>query len=302
MVTWGKALTKTRSTFFSKVTNLLLGKKKIGEEDLEQIEERLLGADLPVRLVDDFIDMLESERHDRKSSPEEILKTLLRESLPQASPVEWEKPIKPYTILIVGINGTGKTTTSAKLARKVVKAGLTPVLGAADTFRAAGSDQLGLWGERIGCRVVTGRQGGDSSAVAFDSIKAGITDDCDVVIIDTAGRMHTKAPLMQELKKVRAAIDKSSGREPDETWVVLDATQGQNTLAQARVFNDMVPLTGAVITKLDGSSKAGFLFAVNRELGIPIKFAGLGEGADDLVDFNSTDFIDALIGTEGGSA
>ena len=296
MVTWGKALTKSRNGFFSKVTGLLLGKKTIGEDDLEQIEERLLGADLPVRLVDEFVDQLESGRHDRKRTPEEILKNLLSGSLPQSRPVEWDQDCKPYTILVVGVNGTGKTTTTAKLARKVVKAGLTPLLGAADTFRAAGSDQLGIWGERIGCRVVTGRQGGDSSAVAFDAVKAGVANSCDVVIIDTAGRMHTKAPLMQELKKVRASIEKSSGREPDETWVVLDATQGQNTLAQARVFNEMVPLTGAVVTKLDGSSKAGFLFAVHRELGIPIKFAGLGEGENDLVDFDSVEFIDALVG------
>lgn len=296
MVTWGKALGKTRKSFFSKVSSLLLGKKSIGELDLEDIEETLLGADVPVRLADELVERLEDGKFDRDSSPGDILKSLLLEALEEPRRIDWEQSEKPYTILIVGVNGTGKTTTTAKLAHKVVQAGCTPVLGAADTFRAAGSDQLGLWGERIGCRVVAGRQGGDSSAVAYDALQAGVNDGADVVIVDTAGRMHTRAPLMEELKKLRGAMNKCRAGAPDETWVVLDSTQGQNTLQQARAFNDMVPLSGAIATKLDGSSKAGFLFAIRRELRIPILFAGLGEGEDDLVPFDPGDFVDALVG------
>lgn len=298
MVTWGKALKKTRNGFFNKVSSLLLGKKTIDEADVEEIEEILLGADVPVRLVGEMVEELEANASRKGPSPMETIKKILLDSLEEPAEIVWQREDKPYSILIVGVNGTGKTTTTAKLGRRVMKQGLTPVLGATDTFRAAGSDQLRLWGDKIGCRVVTGRQGGDAAAVAYDSMQAALAENADVLLVDTAGRMHTKGPLMQELKKVRGSLNKCRSGAPQETWVVLDATQGQNTLSQARVFNDMVPLTGAIVTKLDGSSKAGFLFAVTRELKIPILFAGLGEGEDDLVPFKPADFVEALVGDQ----
>ncbi len=302
MVTWGKALTRARKSFFGKVSSLLLGRSSIDGEDIEDIEEMLLGADVPVRLVVDLTSHLEESFSKKGPSPMETLKTALLNSLIPREPVEWKKGEKPCTVLMVGVNGTGKTTTSAKLAQRVMTKGLIPVLGATDTFRAAGSEQLRLWGERIGCRVVTGSQGGDAAAVAYDSMQAARSDNADVLIVDTAGRMHTRGPLMQELRKVCGSLDKCLSGKPDETWIVLDATQGQNAIMQARVFNDMVPLTGAVISKLDGSSKAGFVFSVASELNIPIRYAGLGEGERDLVPFDPAGFVDALIGVEGGAS
>jgi fused signal recognition particle receptor len=299
MVSWAKALEKTRKSFFGKVSSMLLGKRSIDYDDIEQIEETLLGADMPVRIVDELIERLEDAGARKGQSPVELLRSFLLEELSAPPALEWRRADRPFSVLIVGVNGTGKTTSTAKLAQQVLNAGLKPVLGASDTFRAAGSEQLRLWGERIGCRVVTGRQGGDASAVAFDTMQAALAESADVAIVDTAGRMHTRAPLMEELKKVRRALDKACPGAPDETWVVLDATQGQNTLQQARVFNEMVPLTGALVTKLDGSAKAGFLFAVNRELKIPILFAGLGEGEHDLVAFDPTEFVDALLSESG---
>lgn len=296
MVGWVKALRKTRNSFFGKVSSLLLGKNGLDEDDVEEIEETLLGADVPVRLVDEIVEDIEEKADGGDESPLQILKTILRSALGEAAPQEWDHADKPYSVLIVGVNGTGKTTTTAKLAQRVMQEGLTPVLGATDTFRAAGSDQLRLWGEKIGCRVVTGKQGGDAAAVAYDSMQAAVAADADVLMVDTAGRMHTRGPLMQELKKVRRSLDKCKSGAPDDTWVVLDATQGQNTLSQAKVFNEMVPLSGAIVTKLDGSSKAGFLFAVARDLNIPVLYAGLGEGEDDLVPFDPDEFVDALVG------
>jgi fused signal recognition particle receptor len=215
-----------------------------------------------------------------------------------AEPPTWVGHTRPHTVLIVGVNGSGKTTTAAKLARLCLNQGRRPLLGAADTFRAAGSDQLRIWGERVGCDVVTGQMGADSASVAFDAMEAALARDADVLIVDTAGRMHTKKPLMQELEKIRRALGKRVEGAPHETWIVLDASIGQNALSQARLFHEICPLTGVIVSKLDGSSKAGFLFAVARELGVPVRYAGLGEGADDLVPFDVPSFVDALLGVE----
>ena len=200
---------------------------------------------------------------------------------------------KPAVVLVVGVNGTGKTTTVGKLARVLVAEDKHVVLGAADTFRAAAADQLQTWGERVGVQTVRGPEGGDPASVAFDAARSGIEVEADVVIVDTAGRLHTKTGLMDELGKVKRVIEKSA--EVDEVLLVIDATTGQNGLTQARVFAEVINVTGIVLTKLDGTAKGGIVIAVQRELGVPVKLVGLGEGADDLAPFDAEQFVDALL-------
>ena len=200
----------------------------------------------------------------------------------------------PSVLLIVGVNGTGKTTTVGKLARVLVADGRRVVLGAADTFRAAAADQLEIWAARVGADVVRGAEGADPASVAFDAVDEGIATGADVVVIDTAGRLHTKVGLMDELDKVKRVVTRRAA--VDEVLLVLDATIGQNGLAQARVFADVVDITGAVLTKLDGTAKGGIVFRVQQELGVPVKLVGLGEGPDDLAPFEPAAFVDALLG------
>ena len=199
----------------------------------------------------------------------------------------------PAVLLVVGVNGTGKTTTTGKLGRLLVAEGRTVVLGAADTFRAAAADQLQTWGDRVGAAVVRGPEGGDPAAVAFDAVRIGAEADVDTVVIDTAGRLHTKVGLMDELGKVKRVIEKQG--PVDEVLLVLDATTGQNGLTQAKVFSEVVDVTGIVLTKLDGTAKGGIVVAVQRELGVPVKLVGLGEGPDDLAPFDPVEFVDALL-------
>jgi fused signal recognition particle receptor len=201
---------------------------------------------------------------------------------------------RPAVVLVVGVNGTGKTTTCGKLARVLVADGRSVVLGAADTFRAAAADQLETWGARVGAETVRGPEGGDPASVAFDAVRRGIESGADAVLVDTAGRLHTKTGLMDELGKVKRVVEKHG--PVDETLLVLDATTGQNGVVQARVFTEAVEVTGVVLTKLDGTAKGGIVVAVQRELGIPVKLVGLGEGADDLAPFEPGAFVDALLG------
>ena len=200
---------------------------------------------------------------------------------------------RPAVVLVVGVNGTGKTTTTGKLARVLIADGHSVLLGAADTFRAAAADQLQTWGDRVGAAVVRGPEGGDPASVAFEAVQVGIASELDTVVIDTAGRLHTKTGLMDELGKVKRVIEKQS--PVDEVLLVLDATTGQNGLVQARVFAEVVDITGIVLTKLDGTAKGGIVVAVQRELGVPVKFVGLGESADDLAPFEAQAFVDALV-------
>ena len=201
---------------------------------------------------------------------------------------------KPAVILVVGVNGTGKTTTTGKLARVLVSMGHTVVLGAADTFRAAAADQLETWGRRVGASTVRGKEGADPASVAFDAVTTGVDQGADVVVVDTAGRLHTATGLMDQLGKVKRVVEKKSN--VDEVLLVLDATVGQNGIAQARVFREVVDITGVVLTKLDGTAKGGIVFQVQEELGVPVKLVGLGEGADDLAPFEVESFVDALLG------
>lgn len=298
MVTWLHALGRTRRQIagaFARVFSRGDQGDKVDREALEDLESTLLLADLPPRLAAEIVAEMERSYKGLRVDARDMLRKLLVGALGPSEPFTWPVAEKPLTVLVVGINGSGKTTTCAKLAHVARGAGRKPLLGAADTFRAAGSEQLRIWAERVGCEVVVGRTGADAAAVAYDTLEAAIARGADVALIDTAGRMHTKQPLMEELGKVRRAIAKRMSSAPHETWIVLDASMGQNALAQARMFHEAAGLTGVVVAKLDGSSKAGFIFSIVKELQVPIRFVGLGEGVDDLAPFDPQAFVDALM-------
>ena len=289
MASWATALSKTRS-----MIQQVFSSASEGADDLliEEVEEILMRSDVPVRLVMEITERLGSARS--KGSRKELLRGVLLDALGDGPSFMWTEGEGPLVILLLGINGSGKTTTAAKLARRAMKQGRKPMLCGSDTFRAAGSSQLKLWSERIGCDFVGGETGSDAAGVAYSAVDAAIAKSCDTVLVDTAGRMHTRTPLMDELPKMCRSMNKRLTEAPHEVWMVLDASLGQNAVIQARQFNEVVPLTGLVVTKLDGSSKAGFLFSIRSELNVPILFSGLGEGEDDLVPFNREEFVDAL--------
>ncbi|WP_329062950.1 signal recognition particle-docking protein FtsY [Streptomyces sp. NBC_01429] len=279
----------------------LLSREYLDEETWEEIEETLLTADVGVAPTQELVERLRERVRVLGTRTPQELRTLLREELVQLLDPEFDRVVKtesgldtPAVVMVVGVNGTGKTTTTGKLARVLVADGRSVVLGAADTFRAAAADQLQTWGERVGARTVRGPEAGDPASVAFDAVKEGIAEGADVVLIDTAGRLHTKTGLMDELGKVKRVVEKHGPL--DEVLLVLDATTGQNGLVQARVFAEVVDITGIVLTKLDGTAKGGIVIAVQRELGVPVKLVGLGEGPDDLAPFEPEAFVDALIG------
>ena len=296
MANWLSALSRTRQQFAQAMARLWSG--PAAAETVEELEAHLLRADVPPRLVGELLPQLQRSAGRDDAAARAELRRLLREALGRHDGFSWTAERSPRTFLIVGVNGSGKTTTCAKLAHRAQQAGHKVLLGATDTFRAAGADQLAWWANHLRCEVVAGAAGADAAAVAYDALAAAQARGCNVVLIDTAGRMHTQAPLMRELQKVHGALGKRRPGAPEEVWLVLDATLGQNAIAQARQFHDAVPLTGAIIAKVDGSSKAGFVFAVTRELGVPIRFMGLGEGADDLVPFEPDAFVDALLAAE----
>ncbi|CPX81047.1 signal recognition particle-docking protein FtsY [Mycobacteroides abscessus] len=278
----------------------LLGAGDLDEESWEEVEDTLLIADLGTAVTASIVDRLRSEMAARSVRTEAQARALLREVLIDELQPELDRSIKalphndkPSVLLIVGVNGTGKTTTVGKLARVLVADGRRVVLGAADTFRAA-ADQLQAWGQRVGAQVVRGAEGADPASVAFDAVDAGIREGADVVVVDTAGRLHTKTGLMDELGKIKRVVERRA--DVDEVLLVLDSTIGQNGLAQARVFADVVDITGVALTKLDGTAKGGIVFHVQRELGVPVKLVGLGEGPDDLAPFEAPAFVDALLG------
>jgi fused signal recognition particle receptor len=279
----------------------LLSREHLDEDTWEEIEEILLTADVGVAPTQELVDGLRERVKVLGTRTPQELRTLLREELLKLVGTDVDRTVKtepedrkPGIVMVVGVNGTGKTTTTGKLARVLVADGRTVVLGAADTFRAAAADQLQTWGERVGAHTVRGPEAGDPASVAFDAVKEGKEMGVDVVLIDTAGRLHTKTGLMDELGKVKRVVEKHAPL--DEVLLVLDATTGQNGLVQARVFAEVVDITGIVLTKLDGTAKGGIVVAVQRELGVPVKLIGLGEGADDLAPFEPEAFVDALIG------
>ncbi|MFC5261079.1 signal recognition particle-docking protein FtsY [Kribbella qitaiheensis] len=277
----------------------LLSRDKLDDEAWEDIETTLITADVGVAPTQELVERLRTRVRVEGVTAEQA-RTILREelialvdpSLDRSLKVE-RKENQPAVVLVVGVNGTGKTTTVGKLARVLVAEDKHVVLGAADTFRAAAADQLQTWGERVGVRTVRGPEGGDPASIAFDAVKQGIEEQADVVLVDTAGRLHTKTGLMDELGKVKRVIEKTA--EVDEVLLVIDATTGQNGLTQARVFAEVINVTGLVLTKLDGTAKGGIVIAVQRELGVPVKLVGLGEGADDMAPFDAEQFVDALL-------
>jgi fused signal recognition particle receptor len=295
MASWLEALSRTR-TRMANAFSRVFSRKKLDDETLEELETTLLQGDLPPRLVGEIITELQQHYRGQEVDARDLLRQLLIKGLGTNRRFDWNTVPRPLTVLLVGINGAGKTTTCAKLAQRALRDGRKPLLGAGDTFRAAGSDQLRIWADRVKCEVVAGQTGADTAAVAFDAVEALLARKLDVLFLDTAGRMHTKQPLMEELSKVKRAMAKRLPEAPHETWIVLDASMGQNALTQARMFKEVAGLTGAVIAKLDGSAKAGFVFSVQRELQVPVLFVGLGEQMDDLAPFDPTAFVDALLG------
>jgi fused signal recognition particle receptor len=279
----------------------LLGGGDLDEDSWQDVEDTLLIADLGPVVTESVVSALRSRMASSNVRTETDARAVLREVLISELHPDLDRSIKalphddkPSVLLVVGVNGTGKTTTVGKLARVLVADGRRVVLGAADTFRAAATHQLQTWASRVGAQVVGGEEGADPASVAFDAVDAGITGGADVVVIDTAGRLHTKTGLMDELGKVKRVVSKRA--KVDEVLLVLDATIGQNGLPQARVFAEVVDITGLVLTKLDGTAKGGIVFRVQQELGVPVKLVGLGEGPDDLAPFEPAAFVDALLG------
>jgi len=278
----------------------LLSRSTIDADTWDEVEETLLTADLGVGPTTELVERLKTRVRVEGVADPAAARAMLREELLTLVDPSMDRSLavarhdgRPAVLLVVGVNGTGKTTTTGKLARVLVADGHTVVLAAADTFRAAAADQLQTWGDRVGAAVVRGPEGGDPAAVAFDAVRIGTEAEVDTVVIDTAGRLHTKTGLMDELGKVKRVVEKHG--PVDEVLLVLDATTGQNGLVQARVFAEVVNVTGVVLTKLDGTAKGGIVIAVQRELGVPVKLIGLGEGPDDLAPFDPAAFVEALV-------
>ncbi|MGY1603010.1 signal recognition particle-docking protein FtsY [Geodermatophilus sp. SYSU D00815] len=279
----------------------VLAREKLTEDDWEEVEETLLSADVGVAATTQIVERLRTQSMVLATASGEQLRDLLVRELTAVLGPDLDRSLgvdrhegKPGVVLVVGVNGAGKTTTVGKVARVLVGDGKSVVLGAADTFRAAAADQLETWGERVGVLTVRGREGGDPASVAFEAVRTGMEGEVDTVVVDTAGRLHTKSGLMDELGKIKRVVEKQA--PVTETLLVLDATTGQNGVVQARVFTEAVDVTGVVLTKLDGTAKGGIVISVQRELGIPVKLIGLGEGPDDLAPFEPRAFAEALVG------
>jgi fused signal recognition particle receptor len=290
--TLGDRLAKTRDSL-GRALRSAFGRGDLNDAFWADLEDALVSADVGVTGAGDIVAAV------RRSEPADVdeARAALRAELLSALQTgnrELALAGQPSTVLVVGVNGVGKTTTIAKLAARLIERGFQPLLGAADTFRAAADTQLQLWADRVGVEVVSGQAGADPASVAFDALQAGRARAKDVVIVDTAGRLQNKSNLMAELGKIVKVLSRD-GREIDETLLVIDATTGQNGLAQAKVFSEVVGLTGVVLTKLDGTAKGGVVVAIERELGIPVKYIGIGEGVDDLIQFDAHDFVDAML-------
>jgi len=293
-----RSLSKTHETIIGRVDTLLLGKKQIDTDTLEELEEILITADLGVKTTVDLIRTLEQRLKRDELQDGAALKRALKEEI-QLRLMEHHAPLvvtdkKPFVILVIGVNGVGKTTTIGKLAARYAGEGKKVLLAAADTFRAAAAEQLELWAKRVGTDIVRHKEGADPSAVVFDACKAAIARGTDVLIIDTAGRMHTKVNLMEEMKKIRRVLTREIPDGPHETLLVLDAATGQNALSQAKLFKEAASVTGVVLTKLDGSAKGGIVVAVSHEFALPVRFIGVGESVEDLRAFDPAQFVEAL--------
>ncbi|HYA12643.1 MAG TPA: signal recognition particle-docking protein FtsY [Thermodesulfovibrionales bacterium] len=291
-----EGLTKTRKGLIEKVESLFTG-RKIDEETLEELEEILITADVGTKAAGEIMASIREKTKRGEVKDTDSLKELLKKEmvtiLGQPHPLVVHGGL-PFVILAIGVNGVGKTTTIGKLASRFRSQGLSVMLAAGDTFRAAGIEQLEIWADRAKAQFVKHKSGSDPAAVAFDAIEAAKHRGVDVVIIDTAGRLHTKSPLMEELKKVKRVTEKAIPGAPHEILLVVDATTGQNALRQADMFNQAIGVTGIALTKLDGTAKGGIVFAIKKDFGIPVRLIGIGEGLDDLRDFNPEEFVEAL--------
>lgn len=290
-----KGLSKTRQVLTTDIDDLFLGKKKADENLLEEVEELLITADMGVQTTMMLMERIKKKASGISSAAD--LKSMLKAEicgLMAASAGREQVWGTPHVVMVIGVNGVGKTTTIGKLAARFKEEGKTVLIAAADTFRAAAIEQLTLWAERAGADIVKHRENSDPAAVAFDGVKAGISRGKDVVIVDTAGRLHTKVNLMEELKKIKRAIGKKLPEAPHETFLVLDATTGQNALSQAKLFDESLGITGLVLTKLDGTAKGGVVVSICNSLNIPLKYIGVGEQIDDLQRFDPKEFAEAL--------
>ncbi len=293
-----KGLFKTKKSLVEDTEKLAKG-RKVDDALLEEFEELLIMSDVGPQASSDITealrekvkqDRIKNERDLREAFQEEVRK-ILKEGHKVMCAGE-----KPYVVLTIGVNGVGKTTTIGKLARRFTDHGFTVMLAAADTFRAAAMEQLDIWADRAGAYIVKHQSGSDPAAVAFDAVQSAKSKDVDVVIIDTAGRLHTKSNLMEELKKIKRVVSKEKSSAPHEILLVVDATSGQNAITQAKIFNEAVGVTGLALTKLDGTAKGGIIIAINKELDIPVKLIGVGEAVEDLQDFEPEEFVKALFG------
>lgn len=293
---WREGLSRTSKAAFGQIASLL-GTSEITDETWDDLEALLIQADLGIDTTESVLDSLKrltrTEGLIRSNELFSALKTELRSRLIDPPVIAFDS--KPSVILVVGVNGSGKTTTIAKLAARYRNDGKRLLLGAADTFRAAAVDQLQVWGDRLNVEVIAGAPESDPGAVAFNAVQAGIARGEEIIIIDTAGRLHTRFNLMEELKKVNRVVGKALTGAPHHVWLVLDATTGQNALQQARSFKDAVNVTGVILTKLDSSARGGMAFAIQRELALPILFAGLGEKPEDLTPFDPDAFVDGIL-------
>lgn len=296
-----EGLSKTRSGFTGRLDRLLFGKKEIDDELMEELEEILFTSDLGVAATQEIIDHVQEQVARKELSNAEKLKDALKREMlsflqvPEAGRTD-PNPGEPRVVMVVGVNGVGKTTSIGKAAQRFKNQGKTVMLVAADTFRAAAVEQLSIWGERTGCEVVRQREGSDPSAVAFDAVSAAVARGVDVVLVDTAGRLHTRSNLMEELQKIRRVIGRKLPGAPHEIWLVLDATTGQNAISQAQIFHESLGVTGIILTKLDGTAKGGIVVGICHQLGLPIGYIGIGERVDDLRPFDPEAFVEAIFG------
>jgi fused signal recognition particle receptor len=305
--TLNEGLQKTKESFFGKIAKAITGKSTIDDEVLDNLEEALIGADVGVdttlSIIEKIQEKVKQEKYSNTSELNNLLQGAIKEILVDAGNDDFknfkvDSANKPHVILVVGVNGVGKTTTIGKLANNYKKAGYNVLLGAADTFRAAAVDQLTIWSERVGVPIVKQAMGSDPSAVAFDTVKSAVAKGSDVVIIDTAGRLHNKAHLMDELNKIKRVIQKVIPEAPHDVMLVLDGSTGQNAVEQAKQFTAVTDVSSLTITKLDGTAKGGVVLAIANQFKIPVKFIGVGEKVDDLLIFDKQEFVDSLFKLE----
>jgi fused signal recognition particle receptor len=296
-----QGLSKTRSTLTGRLDLLFSGKKEITHELLEELEEILFTSDIGVATTQELINSVQEKVARKELNDPQKLKGVLRDHILSFLEVEsvehsFPGPGEPLVIMVIGVNGVGKTTTIGKAGHRFRSEGKEVMLVAADTFRAAAVEQLAIWGERVGAEVIKQSTGSDPSAVVFDGLTAAVSREVDVVLIDTAGRLHTKINLMEELQKIHRVAGRKLPGAPHELWLVLDATTGQNAISQAEIFNNALGVTGIILTKLDGTAKGGIVVGISHQLGIPIKYIGIGEKVDDLRPFDARDFVQAIFG------